>query len=383
VSTHKVVSTVLSRAPLGLAAPRVRVEVHLGAGLPTFTMVGLPEAVVRESKERVRSALVTSGFDFPAGWITVNLSPADLPKEGGRFDLPIAVGILAASGKIPAHALEQREFYGELSLGGELRQTPKLLPALVAGSRSGRELILPFANALEASLVRHAKLKLASHLWQVCAALRDKAVVSALACPADFANLVDLANHTDTSDFFGVAQKPPPDLAEVRGQFAAKRALEIAAAGEHGLLKPLTTGPLPLRMQPARIGPQEDSRHRQLCGNRKAHDGRREGLRCYFDLRCRRFVALGRHALDIAVQLTGVDQDLSARHRNAVRLLLDCVDRGVSRGCLHCVADGVPNLKSMHCDLHCHSSTRLLKLIPTITNTRMAFHSNRVAKLTF
>jgi len=116
------------------------------------------------------------------------------------------------------------------------------LPALVAGSRSGRELILPFANALEASLVRHAKLKLASHLWQVCAALRGKAVVSALACPADFANPVDLvnpmdlSNHTDTSDFFGVAQKPPPDLAEVRGQFAAKRALEIAAAGEHGLL---------------------------------------------------------------------------------------------------------------------------------------------------
>jgi magnesium chelatase family protein len=218
------------------------VEVHLGAGLPTFAMVGLPEAVVRESKERVRSALVTSGFDFPAGRITVNLSPADLPKEGGRFDLPIAVGILAASGKIPAHALEQREFYGELSLGGELRQTPKLLPALIAGLRSGRELILPFANALEASLVRHAKLKLASHLRQVCAALKGKAIMSTLACPADLANPMDLTNHTDlvnatdASDFSGVAQKPPPDLAEVRGQFVAKRALEIAAAGEHGLL---------------------------------------------------------------------------------------------------------------------------------------------------
>ncbi len=106
MSRHKDVSTVLSRAPLGLAAPLVRVEVHWAAGLPAFAMVGLPEAVVRESKERVRSALVTSGFEFPTGRITVNLSPADLPKEGGRFDLPIAVGILAAAGEIPPRALE-------------------------------------------------------------------------------------------------------------------------------------------------------------------------------------------------------------------------------------------------------------------------------------
>jgi magnesium chelatase family protein len=109
-STDKRVSTVLSRAPLGLVAPEVRVEVHLGSGLPAFALVGLPEAVVRESKERVRSALLTTGFDFPAGRITVNLSPADLPKEGGRFDLPIAVGILAAGDKIPKRALQQREF---------------------------------------------------------------------------------------------------------------------------------------------------------------------------------------------------------------------------------------------------------------------------------
>src|ERR1700690_1312522 len=134
---HTHVSSVLSRAPLGLQAPLVRVEVHLGPGLPTFVMVGLPEAVVRESKERVRSALVTSGYDFPTRRITVNLSPADLPKEGGRFDLPIAVGILAASGQVPLSALAGREFYGELSLSGELRETPKLLPALVAGSLTG------------------------------------------------------------------------------------------------------------------------------------------------------------------------------------------------------------------------------------------------------
>jgi magnesium chelatase family protein len=129
------------------------VEVHLGPGLPAFLMVGLPEAVVRESRERVRSALVTGGFDFPAGRITVNLSPADLPKEGGRFDLPIAVGILAASGQLNRDALHHREFYGELALSGELRETPKLLPALMAGVQAGCELIVPAANDLEAGLV--------------------------------------------------------------------------------------------------------------------------------------------------------------------------------------------------------------------------------------
>jgi magnesium chelatase family protein len=218
-SADKRVSTVLSRAPLGLVAPEVRVEVHLGAGLPAFALVGLPEAVVRESKERVRSALLTTGFDFPAGRITVNLSPADLPKEGGRFDLPIAVGILAAGDKIPKRALQQREFYGELSLGGELRHTSKLLPALIAGARCDRELILPFANALEAGLIHHPKLRLAGDLRQVYDALKGKAAWSAAACPADLEKLADA-----------------PDLAEVRGQFKAKRALEIAAAGEHGLL---------------------------------------------------------------------------------------------------------------------------------------------------
>jgi len=214
------VSTVLSRAPAGLAAPLVRVEVHLGPGLPTFAMVGLPEAVVRESKERVRSALVTSGFEFPCGRITVNLSPADLPKEGGRFDLPIAVGILAASRQLPQQSLAQREFYGELSLSGELRETSKLLPALVAGAQAGSELILPAANALEARLVASSQLKLASHLLQVCEALKGGA---ALACVA--AEAIDP----------GVLS-PHRDLAEVRGQFGAKRALEIAAAGAHGLL---------------------------------------------------------------------------------------------------------------------------------------------------
>jgi len=225
----KEVRTVLSRAPLGLAAPQVRVEVHLGPGLPAFALVGLPEAVVRESKERVRSALLTTGFEFPAGRITVNLSPADLPKEGGRFDLPIAIGILAADRKIPARSLEQREFYGELSLGGELRQTPKLLPALVEGMRAGREVILPSANAHEASLLHYANLRLAGHLRQVCDALKGKVALPGVAGPAG-ARSSALPSPSETTDCTA------PDLAEVRGQYQAKRALEIAAAGEHGLL---------------------------------------------------------------------------------------------------------------------------------------------------
>jgi magnesium chelatase family protein len=213
------VSTTLSRAPRGLAAPLVRVEVHIGPGLPTFLIVGLPEVVVRESRERVRSALQNAGFEFPAGRITVNLSPADLPKAGGRFDLPIAVGILVASGQLPRTAAEGREFYGELSLGGELRETSRLLPALLAGVGAGcRELILPAANELEARLAQSPRLRLASHLLQVCAALRgSRELDSAAPLPL-------------------TAAAPAADLADVRGQLAARRALEIAAAGEHPLL---------------------------------------------------------------------------------------------------------------------------------------------------
>jgi magnesium chelatase family protein len=221
-ASQQAVSTVLSRAPEGLQAPLVRVEVHLGQGLPQFALVGLPEVVVRESKERVRSALQTSGFEFPLARITVNLSPADLPKEGGRFDLPIAIGILAAARLISDEALQKREFYGELSLGGELRQTAKLLPALIHGARSGNELILPEANALEASLVRSGRLRLARRLSQVVAALKDGRVGELGATRALIPNRGPAA---------AIA-----DIAEVRGQFAAKRALEIAAAAEHGLL---------------------------------------------------------------------------------------------------------------------------------------------------
>jgi magnesium chelatase family protein len=234
MDTHREVSTVFSRAPAGLEAPMVRVEVHLGAGLPAFNLVGLPEAVVRESKERVRAALVTAGYDFPQRRITVNLSPADLPKEGGRFDLPIAVGILAADRRIVREALKGREFYGELSLGGALRETRKLLPALIAGAKCRSEIILPAANALEASLLPGARLRLVNHLSEVVAALNGTGSPDVLPIAATRAGRTGL-DRTDSSD-----RKPSPrpmaDLAEVRGQYAAKRALEIAAAGEHGLL---------------------------------------------------------------------------------------------------------------------------------------------------
>ncbi|MDP6950799.1 MAG: magnesium chelatase domain-containing protein, partial [Arenicellales bacterium] len=143
-----------SRAGNGLEAPPVSVEVHLSGGLPAFTIVGLPEAAVRESRERVRSALINSGFDFPARRITVNLAPADLPKQGGRFDLPIALGILVASGQLEEPSLAPPvEYLGELGLGGELRPVPGILPAVLAARRAGHSVMLPQANQLEACLV--------------------------------------------------------------------------------------------------------------------------------------------------------------------------------------------------------------------------------------
>ncbi len=227
MNTQKEVSTVFSRAPAGLEAPLVRVEVHLGPGLPAFALVGLPEAVVRESRERVRAALITAGYDFPQRRITVNLSPAELPKEGGRFDLPIAVGILAAERKIDRNALKHREFYGELSLSGALRETPKLLPALIAGAKFGSEMILPAANALEASLLGGAKFRLMNNLYEVVAALGGAAPPKVRSRATTHARIA-VQSHEDArvpqQSGLNAALKLIPDLDEVCGQFAAKRA---------------------------------------------------------------------------------------------------------------------------------------------------------------
>jgi magnesium chelatase family protein len=214
-------ATVFSRAQCGLESPLVRVEVHLAYGLPSLSIVGLPEAAVKESKDRVRAALVNSGFEFPTDRrITVNLAPADLPKEGGRFDLAIALGILAASGQLPREKLAGHEFLGELSLGGELRPVRGVLPAALQARTDGRSLVLPESNAAEAALVRDAACLIAPHLLNICAALNGHDGES-LSSPRPAAN-----GHAITY----------PDLSEVRGQAQAKRALEIAAAGGHSLL---------------------------------------------------------------------------------------------------------------------------------------------------
>ncbi|MGY3266605.1 YifB family Mg chelatase-like AAA ATPase [Lysobacter sp. HA35] len=206
-----------SRARTGIRAPEVRVEVHLGGGLPAMNIVGLPEAAVREAKDRVRAAIACAQFEFPQRRITVNLAPADLPKDGGRFDLPIALGILAASGQIPLEALRDAEFLGELALTGELRAVDGVLPAALAVGDAQRRLVVPEANGPEAALAARVETRTARTLLQVCAMLAGReSLPAAVASP--------------------VVRVAGPDLADVRGQLHARRALEIAAAGGHHLL---------------------------------------------------------------------------------------------------------------------------------------------------
>ena len=216
------IATVLTRAQFGMEAPQVCVEVDIGSGLPSFTIVGLPEAVVKESKDRVRAALLNCQFEMPAGRITVNLAPADLPKEGGRFELPIAIGILVASGQLSTGRLErlsQAEFYGELSLSGELRPVSGALIAALAATQVGHEVVFPTANADECAVVTGCQARSAGHLLQVCAHLNGSQELLAV-----------------KPSMVSAVRSDMTDLSEVRGQLHAKRALEIAAAGEHSLL---------------------------------------------------------------------------------------------------------------------------------------------------
>jgi magnesium chelatase family protein len=210
----------LTRAQLGVEAPQVRTEVHLGPGLPATSIVGLPETVVRESRDRVRAAVVQSGFEFPPGRVVINLAPADLPKEGGRYDLPIAIGVMAAAGNVPLTALRGLELYGELSLSGELRSVRGLLPAALAARNAGHTVIVPAANGAEVSLAKGLRAFAAGNLLDVCAQLRGEALLPA----------VETANPSDSGFSNG------PNLSEVHGQAQARRALEVAAAGAHSLL---------------------------------------------------------------------------------------------------------------------------------------------------
>jgi magnesium chelatase family protein len=210
---------VYSRATAGIQAPLVTIEVHLSPGVPHLNIVGLPEAVVKESRYRVRSAFLNANFEFPRRCLTINLAPADLPKEGSRFDLPIALGILAASKQISSNMFKSYEFVGELALSGELRPVDGILPMVLKAREANRCLIVPRANAAEAALVKKAQVFFADHLLEVCGHLQGKQELQSCA-------LIALPERTPTV----------LDLADVRGQPQAKRALEIAAAGRHSLL---------------------------------------------------------------------------------------------------------------------------------------------------
>ncbi|GAB5450992.1 MAG: YifB family Mg chelatase-like AAA ATPase [Halioglobus sp.] len=211
-------SVIFSRALSGIEAPLVRVETHLSNGLPAFNIVGLPETAVRESKDRVRSAIINSHFNFPDRRITVNLAPADLPKEGGRFDLPIALGILSASGQLPQERLATHEFLGELALDGGIRAVPGVIAASTAAAAVKRALVTDSGSAHRAALVPHSQAIGAADLLTLCAHLNGNEPIA----PAEAQAAVDTESY--------------PDMHEVVGQAAARRALEIAAAGSHSLL---------------------------------------------------------------------------------------------------------------------------------------------------
>lgn len=220
------VARVMSRAQIGLHSPLVHVEVHLGSGLPTFSIVGLAATAVKESRERVRSALVNSKFQLPAGRITVNLAPADVPKEGGRFDLPIAIGILVASGQLQlpegSCALSHCELYGELALDGEIKSVPGMLLAAANANCARHELIVPYADLDEASTGTRNVVRGARRLRDVYEHVQGTEVLSAHAGTLGGGSKTRAMAHLD--------------LLDIRGQLQPKRALVVAAAGDHSVL---------------------------------------------------------------------------------------------------------------------------------------------------
>lgn len=217
---------VYSRASIGVQAPLVTIEVHLSNGKPSFTLVGLPEKTVKEAQDRVRSAIINAQFKYPAKRITVNLAPADLPKEGGRFDLPIAIGMLVASGQIDGKKLQQFEFVGELALTGDLRGVHGVIPAILAGQKARRELVIAKQNANEAALVSGQETHIASSLLDVVSFLNNQ---TSLPVASDFTS----SNQAESAVALALKAK---DLTDIIGQQHAKRALTIAAAGQHNLL---------------------------------------------------------------------------------------------------------------------------------------------------
>ncbi|MFK3878205.1 YifB family Mg chelatase-like AAA ATPase [Pantoea agglomerans] len=211
-------SKVLTRAALGVEAPLVTIEAHISNGLPALTLVGLPETTVKEARERVRSAIINSGFAFPAKRVTINLAPADLPKEGGRYDLPMAIAILVASEQLPADKLTHYEFLGELALDGALCGVQGAIPAAMVAIQAGRQLVLSTENQCDAGLIRQGSSLVASHLSEVCAFLRNELTLQTAQYP----------EHQGDA--------PADDLADIIGQEQGRRALEITAAGGHNLL---------------------------------------------------------------------------------------------------------------------------------------------------